>query len=243
MGHGDMVMCLGQLLVDTNYPLYAETVLTLSNAMDVILDNGANEGKTMDFNELSRAAGLLKKPELVLPDVLGESNATYATSTDYLRRFGKPGLNYMAVVQGTSIDELKNLVDRYAEIFAIDSLSLPRLLLGRTGTPSIRIDLANWIFNTYPKRFKLHLLGASSRWVKEVYYAATYAPHIRSIDTSMPYNFGLLGIRMDNSTYDGSGTERVDRPLDYFTRLHNPHALSTYKYNEEVYKEWCLGKR
>lgn len=233
MSTGDMVMGLAQ----RSYPSYVQVIQQLAAKNKfVIADNGANEGQRLPDELLAARANLLGANELVLPDVLRDSSATLAAVTSFLQQDLKKFDHYMAVVQGTSMEQLQQLVECYAEMPQVTTLGLPRLLL-KFVKRSIRIDLANWIQAEHKNRFNLHLLGASSEWVREPYYAARYAPHIRSIDSSLPYNYGLKGELIDRTT------RRIDRPGDYFTQSHSATHLTTIFRNEETYLLWSKGMR
>lgn len=236
MRHGSMVMSLAQLSYahdDSSFD-YVRTVQDLRTKKKfVIMDNGANEGQQLTNEDLEQRAAYLFADELVLPDVLRESEATYAASMKFLHNRTKQLPSYMGVVQGRIMSELQALIELYADEPLVTTLGLPRLLVAKA--QSIRIDLANWIEQVFPNRFAIHLLGASSKWIREPYYAAKYASHIRSIDTSLPYNYGFEGICIDSTT------EQIDRHENYFTRHHSMTTLTAVAHNEEVYKEWCNG--
>lgn len=232
MLNGDMIMSLAQLVAEPGE--YSSTLLKMNKSKFVIMDNGANEGEELSYLDLEYRANYLNIDELVLPDVLGNSTATLAASADFLRQRTVPLKHYMGVVQGEDLPQLHHLVDAYSKMRGITTLGLPRLLLKQIGV-SCRIDLANWIDANYSGRFALHLLGASSLWAKEVYYALKYAPFIRSIDTSLPYNYGLKGERIDRSK------RKIDRPIDYLTADHSKNQLTTVLFNEDIYRSWCRG--
>lgn len=225
-------MCLAQLLNEISY---TNTMYELSVKKYTLLDNGANEGINFSDEKLAQTSKYVEANEIVLPDVLGYPIDTYYASVKYLNHYAVAGTMYMGVVQGKKEDALKDLVDKYSTIPEVTTLGLPRLLLGEVGQP-IRIDTATWIEDNYPDRFQIHFLGASSIWPKEPYYAAKYTPHVRSIDTSLPFNYGLAGVVL------GDEARRVDRPKDYFTRWYEPTALTTIHTNLAIYKEWCNGK-
>jgi hypothetical protein len=97
----------------------------------------------------------------------------------------------MAVAHGTRV-QVRQLIEAYADFQRIEVIGIPRALVTEQNKAE-RIDLANWIERHFPERFRIHLLGASEFWPKEIYSAVRYAPHIRSVDTSMPFNYALLG--------------------------------------------------
>lgn len=237
---GNIVMCLAQLLNDPDDRSYAETMNKLSCSRFTLLDNGANEGQILSDEALAHTAELFAPDELVLPDVLGNADETYSASTTYLMQYARANTSYIGVVQGSNIDELKGLIDRYAKVPSITTLGLPRLLVDRM-KQAIRFDMTSWVTYQYPRRFQIHFLGASSSWPKEPYYAGRYSIPVRSIDTSLPFNYGLAGIALED--FRGATGKKIDRPKDYFTKWHQATGLTTIEHNLTVYKEWCNGKK
>lgn len=237
---GDILMCLAQLLNASLDPSYDETMSRLRSKKFALLDNGANEGQPLTGEALAYIDKIFEPDELVLPDVLGNADETYKTSTEYLRVFGRAGASYMGVVQGTNRSELQSLIARYAKVSSITTLGLPRLLLDRT-YHAIRLDMATWVDTNFPNRFQVHFLGASSTWLKEPYFASKYGTPARSIDTSLPFNYGLAGVRIED--YQGVTDKKIDRPEGYFERMHSLNARTTVLYNMEIYKEWCNGTK
>lgn len=241
MKQGGLVMSLAQFADDDEYTGVIRDMS--SRGKFIIVDNGANEGASFSNQDLARRASKLRADELVLPDVLGDANETFKVASLYLDDVFNGDVTYLAaapnyagVVQGNSWDEVQMIVDRYSEIVPVKTVALPRLLLKTFGMRAIRIDIANWIETNYPGRFEVHLLGASTEWTREPYYVSRYATNVRSIDTSLPYNYGLKGIRIE---FNGVTKEKVERPANYFTSTHAATALTTIYSNEEVYKSWC----
>jgi hypothetical protein len=96
----------------------------------------------------------------------------------------------MAVVQGTELRMLKYCVHKFAES-RVDVLGIPRHTLTTTNNKSIRIEVANWVEQTYPGRFEIHLLGTNPEWLGEVAAVRKYADHVRSVDSSLPFNYAI----------------------------------------------------
>jgi hypothetical protein len=241
MTKGAAVMALAQLITpasDKTKRNEYTTMVKLEHRRKrfILMDNGANEGVQLDYDALMERASYILADEMVLPDVLGNSHDTFVATMDFLQKTTRftDHCQYQAVVQGTNQDQLKGLIGRFAQSPRITTLGLPRLLLGQPKLcTTIRIDMANWIKEEYGDRFQIHFLGASSLWVKEPYYAARYASHVRSIDTSLPYNYALAGALLTDTT------RRIDRASDYFTRSHSGDHLECVNTNEEIYSAWC----
>lgn len=177
----------------------------------VVLDNGAAEDRTADEFTLCQAAEDLACQELVLPDVMCRMQQTINAVTRFLTSHPN-GMLKMAVVQGTLMNDLRSCISRYTEMPGIDVVGLPRHLVTTTERASTRIDLANWIEKTYPGRFQIHLLGTNPAWLKEVAAAAKYAAHIRSVDTSLPFNYALAGKTLRDTDV------QITRPEGYFNQ-------------------------
>lgn len=234
-----MIMCLAQLLSEEWIESsYIDTISRLTKNKFTILDNGANEGKALTHEALAEASKLISANEVVLPDVLGNALETYDASIAYLKHYRMPEQQYMGVVQGDTKEELKSLIGMYAVAGDVTTLGIPRLLMNRIHK-SVRLDIAIWIEAEFPKRFQVHFLGASGLWPKEPYYAARYELRVRSIDTSLPFNYGLQGVQLQDSA--GATTRQIDRQDNYFTRWHEITSLTTVIHNMNVYKEWCNG--
>lgn len=234
--HGDIIMCLAHLLDNKDDPQYTEVMTRLSAKKHAMLDNGANEGQPFTGEALIEASYHISAKEMVLPDVLGDADLTWAASLDFMKNHAKhSGTNFIGVAQGENDTQLHKLIDLYAQEDSIKVIGVPRLLLKQY--VSARIDLANWIDSMYRGRFHVHLLGASALWLKEPLYVSKYAPHVRSIDTSLPFNYGIKGVCIDAA--DGVV---INRPDEYFTKWYAMTERTTIMHNIMVYKEWCNGK-
>jgi hypothetical protein len=211
----------------------------------VILDNGAAEGELAPNYALWEMAEALQPSELVVPDAMGECDDTLAAARqffkgEYVFKTEKyPDMKYMAVVQGRTKADLHRCVDAFVQL-PVNTIGIPRHLLASTvvrGTDpkaTVRIDLANWIDAHYPGRFEIHLLGTSIEWIGEVRAAAKYASHIRSVDTSLPFNYALQGIPLT------SFVEKVSRPKLYFANDWSPNAkVNLVRSNIDVFLTWA----
>jgi hypothetical protein len=242
MAYGDMVMALAP---QCNYDAYYKQVRKLcKEGKYVILDNGANEGAAVTYEKINDLALDLGVREVVLSDVLGDGEQTIQETTKHLSHLSKTlfgtHVSLMAVVQGNSkhsqvFGELKTCVAAFSQMTRIRTLGIPRHLI-TPARKTVRIDLAHWVEDAYPNRFKIHFLGTSPVWTTEAYMAAKYT-NARSIDTSMPYNYAQQRIPLSS--------EAVNVPLDawrlphYFTQTHilTPMML----HNERVLRDWCNG--
>jgi hypothetical protein len=242
MGGGDAVLSLAPQILEND--AYARQVAALGRmGKYVTMDNGMAEGVKLTYEEIRTAQIAVAAKEVVLPDVLGDMGGTLEAVKAYLRlRIKNMGpdeidtTRYMATVQGTTLAEVYNIIGYYSYMPDVTTLGIPRLLLKELGNKSARIDLANYIKTKYKEHFQLHLLGTSPLWLSEVKYAAKYAPHIRSVDTSMPYNYAMAHQRLDTTT------KAISRPHGYFESSHkslSPNIIACMAYNEEVLLNWA----
>jgi hypothetical protein len=201
----------------------------------IILDNGANEGSQAQPEGLFSYARILRANEIVLPDVLGDRDKTIQAIDAFLAKHTTVNSMYkfMAVLQGTTMRQIIWSARYLSEKPMIKVLGVPRLLAAALGQ-SCRIDIANHIERSMPGRFQIHLLGANPLWPGEVRAAAKYAGHIRSMDTSMPFNYYLQGSEMNLT----SRTKVARRP-DYFSQYFTDKNPNLLIHNIQTMMEWA----
>jgi hypothetical protein len=176
----------------------------------LILDNGIAEGLPCPMDRLRAYAEYVNANELVALDIMRDAQATVRVVRKYFAGDGVPPIPHMAVAQGEKMDDFKFCVNEFAGIKEIRTVGIPRHMLETLDAKACRIDLANWIDDKFPKRFSLHFLGTNPVWKMEVHHASKYASHVRSVDTSMPFNYALASEELATS-------ERViTRPKRYF---------------------------
>lgn len=237
-------------------PAYVNALKLASVSGDlVIVDNGEAEGVRARGRTVVDFANVLHAKELVLPDVMGNRHDTIARVTTFFNASGNynPGMQYMAVAQGSDLKEAQLAIHYFANLkintlefgerIAVTTIGIPRNLGHLTGNPSARIDLANWITDEFPNRFQIHFLGAYFKWPEEVKYAAKYAPAVRSIDTSMPFTFAHEGRLLEMHKEDRN-LEPPTRHPDYLkgTLAGRETSARTIARNIEVYKTWATGR-
>lgn len=203
----------------------------------IVMDNGVAEGQLISTKNLMVAAQRLGAHELVIPDVLGDARATRTAIEEFLTQaYHMPkayhSAEYFAVAQGSNLGEVRDLVSWLAPQMSIRTVGIPRLLMKMTML-SARIDLANWIEDTFPGRFKIHLLGANSLWPREIVSVCKYAPHVRSIDTSMPFAYAMAGERLDVKY-----TAKISRPPQYFEIPHDKDCTDLIHRNIHTMLGW-----
>lgn len=203
-----MILALPELLDDPTYCLVVDAANDAGNF--IIMDNGSPEGTPARASAIRSYLRLFQISELVLPDVLTDPVKTRSISDNFMRirHAGNPSLMY--VVHGNNVDELRREIDTLPNY--VNTIGLPRYLVNTTSR-AVRIELSNWIRDTYKDKYAIHLLGLSTTWTKEVAAAARYASHIRSVDTSAPYNYAIAGYDLNSDS-----TMPVVRSPEYFQR-------------------------
>lgn len=191
----------------------------------VVLDNGACEGQLAANYLLWEMVEQFRPSELVVPDDMRGTDDTLLAvrqffAGDYSYKSKQhPDMKYMAVVQGRTKADLHRCIEEYIPM-PVNVIGIPRHLLSSAVTrtteskTSVRIDLANWIEERFPGRFQIHFLGTNPVWIGEVRAAAKYASHVRSVDTSLPFNYALEGVALEVNNV--MTRERINRPKLYF---------------------------
>lgn len=180
-----------------------------------ILDNGAAEGATVSWNQLAVLAEKYQVNEVVVPDRLGDCRFSISNAQE-ARVLGQPlrdrGVKLMAVVQGRTLGEVMKCAYAYAGMDWIDVIALPRVL-NATFMPTSRLELAK-SFAKDPILCKkpIHCLGAFYPYPQEVLQLAQI-PLVRSMDTSMPWVYGIRHKRLQDRFFD---RRKLRRPLNYF---------------------------
>lgn len=177
-----------------------------------ILDNGAAEGVHTDYHELHDLGLAFGVDEVVVPDVLGDCEATI----DLARRFEphvRGEFRYVGVAQGRTITDLVKCITYFEHCDWISTLALPRLINKMHRTQ--RFSLIEPIVKEF-KFDAIHCLGASE-WIREV-VAIDSLNVVRGMDTSLPVVLGLEGVACRDDIY-------VPRQPDYFDRQVDRNSL------------------
>lgn len=209
----------------------------------VIVDNGAAEGESASTEDILAAAGALKAHEVVAPDAIQNSRVTIEMVMQFTHHLEVNTINsyqVMAVPQGTTWKHFTKCVNVFAEQERVGTVGIPRHMPTTVGQTAARIDLANWIQNKHPGRFEIHLLGANPVWLAEIRMASKYAPHIRSVDSSLPFNYAIAGYRLEEQLAKGHNHEVVRRDPTYFaTDWANRINTALLRSNIQTFMKWA----
>ena len=201
----------------------------------VILDNGAAESKQVDNLRLWSLATELDPEEMVLPDVIGDSEGTIKAVDRFLRTMeSRPNCAMGVVAAGKNINQathtVKTILDRHSEF--IDIIYLPRSLVTDEDRFQ-RIRLAQKIrdYTSLP----IHFLGTNPRFLGEVERAADLGDVVRSIDTSAPFNYAWDKRRMTEFSI------AVHRPKGYFEKSAERFDRELIVENVDTLIGWANG--
>ncbi len=179
----------------------------------MILDNGLWElGESVRWANVMEAANHCWPDEIVLPDTYKNSDATIKTA-EQLGNVKKPHfndapVNFAAVVQGSTPEEVLHCYCVLAQMPWVDVLHLPKVIEsiwpfgGRAGLLAYLDD--EKLLAEKPH----HLLGIWAT-VEEIRLAR---PWIRSVDTALPIHSALQGQPIST----GQHIAKTKRPKDYF---------------------------
>lgn len=190
----------------------------------VILDNGAAEGVSFPLADLMHMAKAYGVDEVVLPDVIGDAEATrYKAQGAFLRLpwLHESDLRLQYVVQGSTFDEFADEIEWAAFHSRIDTIGIPRHAVSTLNAEDARFELALQAFEVNPVK-PVHLLGGSPVFPAEI-GAYDWPKNVRSHDTSSPFNYAF------NQTKLRSG-DFIRRPTKYF-------SLEWSAFDEECLKE------
>jgi hypothetical protein len=210
------------------------------NGSFLTLDNGAAEGLEYGPRHLHTLARAVEADEIVVPDTLGDYLATISKAKA-LVPFAEPDFKYMAVVQGSTLDEVIRCLYFFGsapDMMYITCIGIPRHLISIN--ERMRVNLAEFLIReSYHHRFQIHFLGAN-RWVREVaaleavvhdYLAPNWdSAGFRSIDTSTPIYMGLQGKSIETDAW-------IPRPEHFFET--NYDRYETVMQNINTYLTWA----
>lgn len=231
------------------HPEYLQFYREASGRGDcIILDNGAAERVAVSDDDLCRTAMRYHVSELAIPDILGDWEATVQRLEAFFKRTNfhvmQPLINlgmtghfkFGFVAQGRTVQEAIKCVGAVMSSMwghYIGVIYLPRLLLDEGGYHA-RIELARAIHEGFEDRVELHMFGTNPRWPQEVMAVRHEVPFVRSVDTSLPYNYALAGKKLG----DARPSERVHRTRNYFDTDWSKVQPGLIHDNIKTFLEW-----
>lgn len=232
IAHTDYQLLLPQLITDPKY--YRAYLRARRDGAFMILDNGIAEGIETNQVELHTRARQLMVNEIVVPDTLGDLEATINQAKQF-EACARAEFRYMGVVQGQTLSECYDCIRIFSELPYIRTLGIPRHLL-TTINEDARALIVAFVRRNFGWRFAIHLLGTNRDYMNEF---ESYGQHyqdqgVRGVDTSAPFVYALAGASLLDDI-------RTDRPDNYFNlQITNPRLTYT---NIQLLKGWTYGRQ
>lgn len=166
----------------------------------IILDNGVVEkGTAMPLGDLLNAAEITLPDCIVMPDILGEFDATRKLLEDQAMAVIDCPFPLMLVPQGKDLDEVKQCVDwLYENLYPMwpkkNYWGVPRWMANKLGSRAPVIDYINshaWVAD----QPRIHLLGMSNNWEDDL--LCTIHTNVIGIDSANPIIRALGGLGMN----------------------------------------------
>jgi hypothetical protein len=198
----------------------------------IIMDNGLIEtGKPLPPLQLFRAAEAVDANCIVLPDKLGNYDATRKLFLKHFAPMSAGPFPLMGVLQGQTYADVRRLLSLYVE-YGVQYVSVPRVMVDIFGS---RIELVHMINSEVDSGLKpwIHLLGFSNR-LEDDMIAASH-PMVMGIDSAVPIWMGLA-----NEEYLPSrppvNLDLGRRPKNYWSLEPDPHTVNIDIVNANVRK-------
>jgi hypothetical protein len=193
---GDYQLCLPSLMRDSYYRHFYQRRAAESDDNYTIMDNGAAEKGKVDFAHLLHMSTMLGAKEVVLPDVLYDSDSTLGAGIEaFTQAFNKRArFKYMFVCQGTSVPEMVHCAEQAMNMMpgVINAFGIPRHILSKS--PDARLEVAQRLWARFPQK-PIHLLGTHPWYPFEIKAWAVPFGNlgVRGVDTSLAWNAARQG--------------------------------------------------
>jgi hypothetical protein len=228
------------MLAQNTDPEYIGMYSSLPPDNYIIMDNGAAEGATVRDNILLHRATAMGVDEVVVPDEIGDSEGTIARAHRFFGAAQKDAhwqkYKYMGVVQSQGDHGgIMECIHSFAEM-PINVLGVPRHLV--TNDKYARFNILSMIKGYgFHKRFEVHLLGTNPKWSAEISVIQEVHPWVRGVDSSLPYNYSIVGERLTAKFRDNNP---IARPEGYFDTIRkiDPDLLQD---NIDTFMRWARG--
>ncbi len=180
----------------------------------VIVDNGVIElGKAMPFEEVVEAANYALAECIVMPDVLGDFQATRQAVMAEMGKMVECDFPIMKVPQGKDLGEVVQciewLLQEVSPLYPYrDYWGIPRWIANKLSSRAPVIDYINRVCEAPI----IHLLGMSTNWEDDILCA--HLPNVIGIDSANPILLGLGGHNPESNEYEhlprGNYWEKTD---------------------------------
>lgn len=227
-------MALAQhLLADALYSDYYRTKHKLGHF--IIVDNGAYEGNTPPFAQVVGAANSIGADEIVMPDIIGDCDASWPMTTNSLYCSFVAPYRRLVVPHGHNWDEWLDCLTQIDNRIDYATIGIPKYLEAWPGgrEHALQLLLTRGAMGSH----NIHLLGSYAHPILDVSpknFPTLYI-HVRSIDTSAPIAWAQSNLEL---TLVGIGKQIIrwgrDVPLKLAEK--NIAQLNDWCYQEGAYK-------
>jgi len=202
-----------------------------------ILDNGAAEYWQLEDADLIKLAFEFQVNEIVVPDVMGDAQSTAGKVASFAFYAAQHAdlFSYMGVVQGKTVEELKDCLALYIKLPWITTIGFPRCLqqLGK----DTRVQMIEAFQDVITSTGKaIHCLGATQDPLEVLKLRKL---KVRSIDTCMPIDFAIAGISLEQITDPDNILRYMGRHENFFEWTPKIENYSLVVDNCATYAEWA----
>lgn len=151
----------------------------------IMMDNGAPEDELVSLEGLKRAAEMIRPDEIILPDVLADSDRTIEATTNLEVLAFVPPRQRAVTPQGNTLDEWLSCANYFVETLDFATLCIPK---HTERFPNGRVGILRTIKKLgWDQDYNVHLLGVWGDPYVEVRSLVEAAPWVRGIDTAAPF--------------------------------------------------------
>ncbi len=167
----------------------------------IIMDNGVIElGKAMPFEQVIEAADIATAECIVMPDVLGDYQATQQAVKAELFKIDDSDYPIMKVPQGEDPSAIVRCIEWLLDVIPTkeghkDYWGIPRWITNKIGSRAPFIEYINRVCAAP----QIHLLGMSKNLIDDI--ACGQMPNVIGIDSANPIVFGLADLYMGVNKY------------------------------------------
>lgn len=162
----------------------------------IMIDNGAAEDVRLSVHELVAAAKDVGADEIVLPDVLGDKNATLEQTLHDITRNAVPTRMRAVCPQGESIGEWIECLQIIKDSMEFATICVPKHLERFEGG---RRKVLEWLTeHYYHDRYNIHLLGVWGDPFTEMMKLKPFVSIVRGIDTALPFALAQNSIELSH---------------------------------------------
>lgn len=189
-----------------------------------ILDNSAFECQLQGIENVVKAAKIISANEIILPDVVGDKDATIQATTDAIKWLKKNRLDksykLMAVPQGKTEEEWWQCFNAFnavndINVIGLSKLSCPACFKKSISQSRLFITQEMQINNLQNNNKEYHLLGGSFEILTEM---NQHPGWVRSIDTSAPFEFGKARVSLKTAKSDLPKKANLEQPIRPYNR-------------------------